>query len=269
MASPEISQQAREQHIFDMVGIWPAEAPVPPSQVRVLVDGVQARDTAAMEGLIAYRLTWIYGSFAKREAIQARTDLDEQDIMQIGCLATLEAAHQVKFNSPTPLSQQIVNLQEREAERSVMKAKLVPSINRLSQQPVYDIFSIPFDERAIDPVTLLEDAPLHALVEADGNPQSSENSIFKSAAYQRGLLIRTLEQLTAEELTIIRGRFGYDSEWPKSLGELAGDFNASRVEIRQKEYRALKKMRQIIPVASAAIYRETTQDDLTNYGLPI
>jgi hypothetical protein len=143
MMHPEISQTARDQHIFDMVGVWPSAAPVPPNQVRVLVDGVQARDTTAMEGLIAYRLAWVYENFAKRDAIQARTDLDEEDIMQIGCLATLEAAHRVSFKSPTPLSQQIVNLQEREAERLVMRAKLVPSISNSShQQPTNDIFHL-------------------------------------------------------------------------------------------------------------------------------
>jgi hypothetical protein len=267
MTQPEVSRTTQDQHIFDMVGIWPIASPVPNNQIAEWVEGVLAGDTAAMEGLIASRLAWVYESFATREAIQARTDLDEQDIMQIGCLATLEAAHRTILSSPTPVRQQIVNLQEREAERLVTRAKLIPSVNRSNEQPVYDGFHIPFDERAMDPVTLLEGAPLHMLVDVDGNPQSIENSIFKSAAFQRGLLKTTLERLTAEELIIIRGRFGYDSEWPKSLGKIAEERKTSRGEIRKKEHGALKKMREIIPAGSTAVFQETTHDDLTNYGV--
>lgn len=270
MKRPEISQTDQDQHIFDMVGIWPIAPRVPNDQVNSWVKGTLAGDTAAMEGLISYRLTWVYESFASREAIQERTDLDEQDIMQIGCLATLEAAHRVILNSPTPSRQQITNLQEREAERLVARAKLIPSIDRYSnpQGSIYDGFHLPFEERAKDPVTILQDAPLHKLVEADStSPQSIENSLFKSPAFHRGLLKGTLERLTAEELTIIQGRFGFDSEWPKSLGEMASDMQASRIEIRQKEHRALKKLRESIPAASIAAFQEATYDDLTNGGI--
>jgi hypothetical protein len=275
MTQPEVSRTTQDQHIFDMVGIWPIAPPVPNNQVAGWVEGVLAGDTVAMESLIGYRLAWVYESFATREAIQARTDLDEQDIMQIGCLATLEAAHRTILNSPTPVRQQIVNLQEREAERLVTRSKLIPSVDRYRDQhltkrrpiPIYDGFHIPFDERAIDPVTVLKGASLNELVEADARPQSIENSIFKSAAFQRGLLKTTLERLTAEELIIIRGRFGYDSEWPKSLGEIAKERNTSRGEIRKKEHGALEKMREIIPAGSTAVFQETTDDDFTNYGV--
>ena len=273
MTQPEVSRTTQDQHIFDMVGIWPIAPPVPNNQVAGWVEGVLAGDTVAMESLIGYRLAWVYESFATREAIQARTDLDEQDIMQIGCLATLEAAHRTILNSPTPVRQQVVNLQEREAERLVTRAKLIPSVDRYSDQhltkrrPIYDGFHIPFDERAIDPVTVLEGASLTELVDADARPQSIENSIFKSAAFQRGLLKTTLERLTTEELIIIRGRFGYDSEWPKSLGEIAKERNTSRGEIRKKEHGALEKMREIIPAGSTAVFQETTDDDFTNYGV--
>ena len=56
-------------------------------------------------------------------------------------------------------------------------------------------------------------------------------------------LNRALETLSPREQFIIRGRFGFDNQNPKTLEEIGGYLNLTRERVRQIESRALRRLK--------------------------
>jgi hypothetical protein len=253
--------------IHDMTGIWPAE-PLTRSESATLLEVARSADASVASKaelhIIAYRLPWVYNSFATRESLRQRTDLEPEDIMQIGCLATIEAISLVNFSSPTPASQQLINKEEREAERWVVRTSLLPNLSEQSYRPTYDAFHLPFEQRAAEPVELPGKALTRTIDSRTTRPVSIENDLYRSATFHAGLLRHLLATLTADELQVVEERF---SEDPKSLGEIAEQSQTSRADVRRTEYGALRKMYAAIPPESIETIRALLPEDLTNYGL--
>jgi hypothetical protein len=254
--------------IHDMTGVWPAES-LPRNETATLLEAVRSADAeialSAELHIIALRLPWVYNSFAKRESLQQRTDLEPEDIMQIGCLATIEAIARIDFSSPTQPRQQLVNQQEREAERWVARTRLVPLEDEKTNQPFYDGFHLPFAQRAIEPLELPGNAMAQIIDGQTTQTPSIENDIYRSATFQAGLLRRLLAVLTADELAVVQERFLEDDT--KTLGEIAQQSQTSRVDVRRTEYGALRKMYDTIPAENIPTFRALLPEDLTNYGL--
>lgn len=99
--------EKRAAHILDLTGIEPdPRYHIPLNETKALVNGVKAGDPKAMLGLLATRITWVYSKFAADPRICKGTDTLE-DILSLGCMATLEAAKNTKPSVPTSLSTQI------------------------------------------------------------------------------------------------------------------------------------------------------------------
>ena len=253
--------------IRDMTGIWPA-TPLHLCETATLLAAAHSGDvgiaSAAELHIIALRLPWVYNNFAKRESLRERTDLEPEDIMQIGCLATIEAIARVKFSSPTPPSQQLINMEEREAERWIVRTSLLPNLSDQTGRPIYDAFHKSFDERSVEPIELPGNALTQTIDSQATLTASIENDLYRSGAFHAGLLRRLLAALTADELDIVEERF---TEEPKSLGEIAKKRQTSRLDVRRTEHSALRKMYAAFPAENIPTLRALLPEDLTNYGL--
>ena len=256
--------------IHDMTGIWPAQPFKKWSDAAALLEVARSQDAEmaadAELHIIALRLPWVYNNFANREILRRRTDLEPEDIMQIGCLATIEAISLVDFSSPTPPIQQLINKEEREAERWVVRTSMLPNLNEQTLRPTYDAFHLPFDVRAAEPVELPGKALAQTIESRATRTASIENDLYRTAAFHAGLLQHLMTALTADELHTVEERF---SEDPKSLGEIAQQSQTSRIDVRRTEYGALRKMYAAIPAESIPSLRALLAEDLTNYGLEL
>ena len=58
------------------------------------------------------------------------------------------------------------------------------------------------------------------------------------------LLADIIEELSEREIKIIKWRFGFDDESPKTLEDIGNILNISRERVRQVEYRALNKLKK-------------------------
>lgn len=61
--------------------------------------------------------------------------------------------------------------------------------------------------------------------------------------------------LKPREATIIRKRFGFEDNTPKTLEEIGAEMNLTRERVRQIEHRALRKLR-------IALYRAQIREDM-------
>lgn len=136
MASFELhtDPEARAAHIFELVGITPDarlrnRVHIPLDETVGYIEGVQASDSEAAERLVATRLPWVYSTFAASKAVQDRTDLALEDILQMGCLATIESAMKVDLGKPSP-NTRLQLLIPRVLESMVRQSKLLPDISR-------------------------------------------------------------------------------------------------------------------------------------------
>ncbi len=256
--------------IHDMTGIWPAQPLKKRNDTAALLEVARSQDAemaaAAELHIIALRLPWVYNSFANRESLRRRTDLEPEDIMQIGCLATIEAISLVDFSSPTPPIQQLINKEEREAERWVVRTSMLPNLSDQTDRPIYDAFHKSFDQRSVEPVELPGKALARTIERRATRTVSIENDLYRTAAFHAGLLQHLMTALTADELQVVEERF---SEAPKSLGEIAQQSQTSRIDVRRTEYGALRKMYAAIPAESIPSLRALLAEDLTNYGLEL
>ena len=254
--------------IHDMTGIWPAQPLKKRDEMATLLDDARSGDpdiaSSAELHIIALRLPWVYNNFARRESLKQRTDLELEDIMQIGCLATIEAIARFEFSSPTEPIQQLINKEEREAERWVVRTSLIPNLSDQTDRPIYDAFHKPFDERSVEPVELPGNTLAQTIDSQNTRTVSIENDLYRSAAFHAGLLSNLMTALTADELQVVEERFSDD---PKSLGEIAKQTQTSRADVRRTEYGALRKMYAAMPTESIPTLRALLPEDLTNYGL--
>jgi hypothetical protein len=196
---------ARANHIEELVGMRPDPRSsvhggggqgIPLEETKAFIEGVQAGDQQAAAKLIATRLVWLYSGVAGSAEVQSRYDLQLEDILQLGCVAVLEAAN--KTNTHTSPSNCKVIFKNRETQQvgaALLRTKLVPSVRengrldtshaRLDSSGRQGYFSL-HDKRIIDQAELEGDVRVRERVEADRTtiPPSIEDEVFQKAAFQ-------------------------------------------------------------------------------------
>jgi len=79
---------------------------------------------------------------------------------------------------------------------------------------------------------------------ADRKTPSPEEAVFSNADSE--VIHRLLERIDEREATILKMRFGIDSEQPMTLKEIGGKIGLTRERVRQLEREALKKLRDVV-----------------------
>ncbi|MBG90740.1 MAG: RNA polymerase sigma factor RpoD [Actinobacteria bacterium] len=119
---------------------------------------------------------------------------------------------------------------EELAERTGLNIQTVESIRRYSQGPLS--LELPIgDDNTSKLGDFIED-------KQHKNPESSTNRNLL-----REELLKTMDILTEREQMILKLRFGFDDERPRTLEEVGKVYNVTRERIRQIEEKALKKLR--------------------------
>lgn len=169
----ELTGEARDSHIFEMVGIAPdPRGKISQEEIRQLIIGTQVGDAEAQERLIATRLRWIY-SHAFSEEIRSRADLELRDVMQVGILATLEATDvvNVEYHDVSVLFHTNV---PRIMNGWITEGKLIPALDeegRTVRRPTRD--------RSImrDRVELVDQAELDSMIERTAEGREDDVAI--------------------------------------------------------------------------------------------
>lgn len=238
----ESAPELRDQHILEMTGIRPHPGNVPAEETRRLIQGIHDGDPNAMENLIASRLTWAYDKFAQLEEVQRRSDLSLEDIMQIGSLATIEAA--LKLNPDgLNIDEVLQNKVPYEMGKLIVRSKLLPSVSE--NGPKIANAKYPSDRsRMIDEASpvgdekkVAEQGVLHeSLIDTD-----MEEEAMTNIAYER--LWEAVWSLDDDrQREVIAHSFGLVGA-PMSHGAIGKKLNVSGQTIRRVEAAALALLR--------------------------
>jgi hypothetical protein len=265
----EVDQSARDQQIFDLTHIRPIRKNLSSSATANLIRGVQVGDEAAMQSLIAHRLGWMGDTMASNEAVQDRDDLELADVLQIGCLATIEAAQSVNFEAKTPPDDQLYQGVSQQMSRLMLEAQLIRPLEQRSgskkRQRIQSMQDMPvIADRAISVGLAVADR-------LSGQPNSTENILFSDPAETVNLLLSTLSE---RKRAIIRGWL--DMQTPRVIdGEIQGP--TTLTALGEQFGITYERVRQILHDFGNTIYfynehnddelHATMGSDFTNYGL--
>jgi RNA polymerase primary sigma factor len=157
------------------------------------------------------------------------------------------SAHSRVFRLPQKLSGQVSRL---ETAREKLKSELerVPTTEELAERT-----SLPKEEVEHLLLAAGDDVSLSTAVGEDGNLELGDTLEQESVPSVEVEMIRTsfehriqemVEGLDEREREVIRMRFGFDGEEPKTLQEIGETLGLSRERIRQIESRAKEKLRR-------------------------
>lgn len=255
---------------------------------------VQANESGALERLIATRVVWVYEKVAGSPAVQRRPDLQLEDILQMGCLAVLEAAQKTNPRGEASVVRRRFALEERRhIGRSLLGTKLVPTIGPGSK-PDYETAhnkrrygkngSTSFklsDLRIVDRAVPMKD---EAILSRDGNLQTAaisrnrtqssiENEVMDKAAFLglHWLLGRLLLTGQGEMLLSAYG-FSEDDEHKQdpALEERPRAGRGYAYALWLSRQKALHSLRELVDTYGLSeILRQGLGEDATNRGVLI
>lgn len=225
--------------IFELTGIEPdLRSRIPMEEIGEMVHGIQDRNAQAMEDLVATRLGWIYKTYLQKDAVQQRHDLSPADVMEMGILATLEAAKSIDPDSPI-VSALLQNKIPAIMGNLLIQTKLVPSLAEDGRK-IRGLKHMKDDELIIDRI-------LQTGI-------SFQPDVHKEAGGSEYVLTDDDEEVRAEEIAgilddrlnersryIIENRFGLSGE-PKTLREIGDKINVTHERVRQIETEALETL---------------------------
>ncbi|HEX7633313.1 MAG TPA: sigma factor-like helix-turn-helix DNA-binding protein [Candidatus Saccharimonadales bacterium] len=274
MVNRETDPVARNEHIYNMVGIEPDQRfHIPAPETAQLIRGVQAGDAAASERLLATRLIWIYDKFAGIEGVQRRYDLELTDIMQIGCMATLQAAQAIRFEKTVPPEMQLKIQIPRHMSVLIMRSKLIPTITHYSV-PTYNVGGIGggisralLNKSLPDNAAPVPNACLGRGLYEDRTslPDSVENNsgaLLEIAA----VLDPYIEQLPAKQQRIVRDYFGLQGH-AKKLLEIAKEEGCTKQAVHVMLHKALTSLKENVSPQDEITLRSYLDDDQTNESI--
>lgn len=232
----------RDQHIFEITGIRPdPRAKIPLEETATMIRGTQNGDPQAMERLVASRLVWVYGKYLRQEAVLQRHDLTPADIMQMGSLATLEAAGGINADSPianTLLHNRIPEIMGH----LLLETKLTPTFAEHGQK-LQSLKRVKEDEQEekIDDHIVQTGEHVQRIAQSQPGRLIPEDDIEEVAEKRLDIeAIRdALNSLSWRYRYILERRFGLGVE-PATLETLGQEFGISRERVRQIETGSLK-----------------------------
>lgn len=242
----ETDPQARDQHIESIVGIAPyygstvrgSRPYISTVETEQLIAGVKRKETNAAQLLIASRLVWMYENFAQREELQAFPDLTLEEVIQNGCVATIEAARLVDFDSQTPPTTQYM--------------LEVPALMRkLLGQTKSD------REIAVEPHKIVD------LVDGkQGDTQAdTEEDAIRAANSLEGSFMALLSHVDERNRNIVATRLGLaEASEPQSAVETAAMFGITRGRVYQIEEKVLSSLKNpdfMLEVAKRGVLQST------------
>jgi len=246
--------------------------PLSPDDEKALGRRIRAGDQEALKQLVEANLRFVV-HYAKR---YRGLGMSFMDLIHEGTLGLMEAArrfdpernvkfisyavwwvrqaifhglseHARAFRLPQKLSGQVSRLQ---AAREKLKVELerMPTVAELAQRT-----SLPPAEVEQLLLTAGDDVSLSALVGDDGGLELGETLEQDSVPSAEVEMIRSsferriqgmVSGLDEKEREVIRMRFGFDGEEPRTLQEIGEAMGLSRERIRQIESRAKEKLRR-------------------------
>lgn len=216
----------------------------------------------------------MYERLATVETVQSRYDLELEDIMQIGCLATLEAARLVDFSVSTSPNVQMRLDIPRVAGSMLLKSKLIPSVSLRGTGIRSNNDGYPLSD------LIVEAAAPQGLIVVDSEKKNSgtpEDMLFTSEEYIHQMIEATLEILDERSQAIIKRRFGLDgvvkpgtprkSAYSSSLREIAKEEGlGSNQHVFWILSEAFKKLAEYDETRGYTLLEMLGHDE-TNYGL--
>lgn len=246
-AGPEFCSDAaaRDEYIFGITGIQPdSRTKVPLEETRQMIRGVQAGDAEAMENLIATRLRWIYDKYSQKDVIKGRFDLEMADIMQMGSLATLEAARTVDANAPD------VNILLYMKTPTILggmitRSKLLPTISPDGHKLVNVRYGHHEERMAEDIVPVGGSADVAAVNARNRTVATVTPTEIAEADEFNEVLNKSLAALSETECYVIDARFGvgaFSGREPMSLREAGEGLGVSHEIVRRIQVVAMRKL---------------------------
>ncbi|HEX5797121.1 MAG TPA: sigma factor-like helix-turn-helix DNA-binding protein [Candidatus Saccharimonadales bacterium] len=208
---------------------------VPLAEMQEMIAGAKAGDPTASEALIATRLSWIY-KYAQRDEIATRDDLTLEDVMHMGCLATLEGARRVKKPAKKNAVTIFANAVAKIMDHLMTESKLLPPVSSKSKKVLHGLPPGDFSpvEEAVEPVEdpESETGTLNRLVAAESYGISEDEILDKL------LLDQWLEQagLTHRERKVLNLRTGLGLSKEEALEEEMSEEAPSVDEFSDEEF---------------------------------
>jgi RNA polymerase sigma factor (sigma-70 family) len=246
-AGPEAGMTEQDKHILELCGIAPdTRYHVPLEETQELIRGVQAKDPAAAQGLIATRLRWIHGTYAQKPEVRSRFDMDEADLLQVGALATIEAARTVDPASPE--ANTLLHTKTPVFMGSLLaRSKLVPSVSEAGHKLVSIRYGHQDDRIAEDVVPVGGSGDVAAAGSQDPSQAAPVPYEATEEAERHEALMECLDTLEDREHRVIALRYAVDDltgEFPATLSETGAELGISREAVRRIQLGALGKLRQ-------------------------
>lgn len=189
--------------ITALTGLAPDERYFKPlEEQRLLIELCQAGESEAKEVLLTQSLRRIYRFTQDALELSGRTDLDPEDVMQMGALAVLEAAAKVNTENEN------VNVEIASYIRRSLSQQLVQA--RVAEVPVGVYPS------QLDP---------HFTAEQQRQPELEEE-VFRNIDRQN--LRDMLENLSYRERRVLELLYGLDGAQPIGLDEIGKEFSLTR-----------------------------------------
>lgn len=262
---------ARDQYIFELTGIQPdPRYHIPLEETRQLVRDTQVGDTEAMERLIARRLVWIYESYATRDELKERYDLEPADIMQIGSLATIEAAKTINADTPV-INELLHNKTPYIMGRLIVQAKLLPTITENGHK-VKRAFEEDEKARMIDKIVAIGDgSDVATLIARDRSVTVPSPHELAERRIAQTIIRNHLGALPPREKSIIEARFGLgrfspEEEERADAPDTFGSMTLQEVGENMKIYRSRIWQIQILAQTKLGVLYEQHQvKDLLDY----
>lgn len=269
--SPAAARRARAQHIEELLGFPPRMGNVGEATTLGNIEDARAADpkeaAEAKQALIESRIDYIYRTFIENEDVHRRFDLEPADILQVGCLAILEAAGKTDLDRPDPLRDFNLHI-PRETGRLIMQSKLIPSVTEIGK-PTYTLQSSGKTGVLKEPVVPVPAKRMAALVKrySDAPPESVENEIFKSRSYQRQSVEEVLDFIDWEDAIVLNSLYRFTGSKLGSIRTVGRWLDRSHQGVLYARDRALRDLFSLNSPESIDALHDLIDDDQTNYGL--
>jgi hypothetical protein len=199
----EPDEAARNAHIAVLTGVEvdprsDRHNGVPLEDMKQMVIGVQVGDKEAMQALIATRLAWAHDSYAQKEVVRQRSDLEIGDILLACALATIKVAQRPTLDINNPrLGPDLRSNISCLMDEILIEGKLLPSVSNSNSRVVRGSNGGRNRERIADRMIPVGDGAdvLKLAAEADSTAQADpENTVFTSE--RRRVLARAISGLS-------------------------------------------------------------------------
>lgn len=215
----EVKRDAQSEQIFAITGIRPDyRRPIPPSELQEMVVGVKSSDPTAAEKLIAAKLPYVYRHIQRSDEVVSRGDLTMGDVLDMACLAIIDAGVRVGAVSP--------NLSNRISGESARKLDKLITSSKFSKDFSVDVTG--------------EEDELSEI--ATGRSSRSE---VEDAVVLHDIPSRLLEDLSWRQRYVLERRFGLGDVPDMYLEEIGVELGVTRERVRQIELQALRGIRLV------------------------